>query len=64
MLDIETHETQRLWQSSPPFLEDTGSLLNDRHDQAIKYGLLSWKVHSLAACWRLQMTQQPSFAAS
>ena len=36
VLDLETKETQRLWQSSPPYLEDTGSLLCDQHDQPIK----------------------------
>ena len=35
VLDTETHETQRLWQSSPPYLEDLGSLLNDKHEQPI-----------------------------
>ena len=40
VLDTETHETKRLWQSSPPYLEDLGSLLNDKHDQPIKYVLL------------------------
>ena len=36
VLDLETKQTQRLWQSSPPYLEDTGSLLCDQHDQTIK----------------------------
>lgn len=35
VLDLETKQSQRLWQSSPPFLEDTGSLLNDQHDKPI-----------------------------
>ena len=39
VLDLETKQTQRLWQSSPPFLEDTGSLLTDQHDQPITYAL-------------------------
>ena len=36
VLDLESKQTQRLWQSSPPYLEDTGSLLCDQHDQPIK----------------------------
>ena len=36
VLDLESKQTQRLWQSSPPYLEDTGSLLYDQHDQPIK----------------------------
>ena len=36
VLDLETKQTQRLWQSQPPFFEDTGSLLCDQHDQTIK----------------------------
>lgn len=39
VLDLETKQTQRLWQSRPPFLEDTGSLLTDQHDQPITYAL-------------------------
>ena len=35
VLDLETKQSQRLWQSSPPVLEDTGSLLNDQHDKPI-----------------------------
>ncbi|KAI8467198.1 MAG: alpha/beta-hydrolase [Monoraphidium minutum] len=29
LLDLETKEAQRLWQSSPPFLESTGSIMSD-----------------------------------
>lgn len=29
LLDLETKETQRLWQSSPPYLESTGSIMSD-----------------------------------
>ena len=36
VLDLETKQSQRLWQSSPSYLEDTGSLLGDEHDVPIK----------------------------
>ena len=29
MLDLDTKETRRLWQSSPPYLESVGSIMND-----------------------------------
>ena len=29
VLDLDTKETRRLWQSSPPFLESVGSIMND-----------------------------------
>lgn len=36
VLDTETQETHRLWQSSPPYLEDLGSIITDKHDEPIK----------------------------
>jgi hypothetical protein len=29
LLDLETKETQRLWESSPPYLESLGALMSD-----------------------------------
>lgn len=29
LLDLDTRESTRLWQSSPPFLESTGSIMSD-----------------------------------
>jgi hypothetical protein len=29
LFDLETKEATRLWQSSPPYLESTGSILSD-----------------------------------
>ena len=36
VLDVDSGETERLWQSSPPFFEYTGSLLCDLHDKPIR----------------------------
>ncbi len=36
LLDVETKETTRLWQSSPPYLESLASLLSDRDGQTIR----------------------------
>ena len=33
---MDTKETRRLWQSSPPFLEYTMNLLNDWDDAPIR----------------------------
>lgn len=35
LLDVDSGETQRLWQSQPPYLETPGSLLSDLGDQPI-----------------------------
>jgi hypothetical protein len=32
LLDLDTKEATRLWQSSPPFLEATGSIMSDAND--------------------------------
>jgi hypothetical protein len=32
LLDLDTKEAQRLWQSSPPYLEATGSIMSDAND--------------------------------
>ena len=34
ILDVDTKETQRIWQSSPPYLESPGLLLNDSDTEA------------------------------
>ena len=44
LLDVDTGETERLWQSSPPFLESTGSLLCDLHDQPIRQVLYMYSI--------------------
>ena len=40
VLDVDSGETERLWQSSPPSFESTGSLLCDLEDKPIRYS--SW----------------------
>jgi hypothetical protein len=32
LLDVDTKETTRLWQSTPPFLESVGSIMSDNND--------------------------------
>lgn len=34
LLDIDTKESQRLWQSTPPYLEATGSIMSDANGDA------------------------------
>eukprot|EP00775_Hariotina_reticulata_P003220 gene3220-3497_t len=34
LLDLETKETRRLWQSSPPFLESVSSIMSDNNNDA------------------------------
>lgn len=34
LLDIDTKETTRLWQSSPPYLESVGSIMSDNNEDA------------------------------
>ncbi|KAK9816189.1 hypothetical protein WJX74_001254 [Apatococcus lobatus] len=41
ILDVDSGETERLWQSSPPHFEYTGSLLCDLHDKPIRLDTLS-----------------------
>lgn len=41
LLDVQTKETTRLWQSSPPYLESLASLLSDRDGQTIRLEGLS-----------------------
>jgi hypothetical protein len=36
LLDVDTKETRRLWQSTPPYFEYTLSLLNDLEDAPIR----------------------------
>ena len=36
LLDVNTKETRRLWQSTPPFLEYPVNLLNDLDDRPIR----------------------------
>jgi hypothetical protein len=32
LLDLDSKEATRLWQSSPPFLESVGSIMSDNND--------------------------------
>lgn len=32
LLNVDTMETTRLWQSSPPYLESVGSIMSDNND--------------------------------
>lgn len=32
LLDVDSKETRRLWQSSPPYLESVGSIMSDHND--------------------------------
>lgn len=32
LLDIDSKESTRLWQSSPPYLESVGSIMSDNND--------------------------------
>jgi hypothetical protein len=32
LLDVDSQQTTRLWQSSPPFLESVGSIMSDNND--------------------------------
>ncbi|BDA47831.1 probable glutamyl endopeptidase, chloroplastic [Coccomyxa sp. Obi] len=41
LLDVDTKETRRLWQSTPPYLEYTMNLLNDWDDNPIRLEDLS-----------------------
>eukprot|EP00879_Flechtneria_rotunda_P026301 GHRR01028036.1.p1 GENE.GHRR01028036.1~~GHRR01028036.1.p1 ORF type:complete len:835 (+),score=219.07 GHRR01028036.1:164-2668(+) len=34
LLNLDTKETRRLWQSSPPYLEGVGSIMSDNNDDA------------------------------
>lgn len=40
LLDIDTLETTRLWQSSPPYLESVGSIMSDNNDVSARAGPL------------------------
>jgi len=35
LLDIDTKETTRLWQSSPPYLESVGSIMSDNNEVSL-----------------------------
>lgn len=48
LLDIDTMETTRLWQSSPPYLESIGSIMSDNND--VSQVVLLTRVCE-AVCW-------------
>ncbi len=40
LLDLETKQSRRLWQSSPPYLESVGSIMSDNNDVSCGSGAL------------------------
>jgi hypothetical protein len=44
LLDVDSKETTRLWQSSPPYLESVGSIMSDNNDVSQPRGM-AWPAH-------------------
>jgi hypothetical protein len=55
LLDVDSKETTRLWQSSPPYLESVGSIMSDNNDVSQPGALLGLLCVCMCVCTRLQV---------
>jgi hypothetical protein len=59
LLDLDTKQAQRLWQSSPPFLESVGSIMSDNNDVSAGRGETWAQGRQAAAGWRRAGPHRP-----